>query len=128
MKLKKAFFTAVLLCRGVGMGSGKLLGLIPAVEEGVNVSVFPAPSCSLLDLIPATTTSVCLHTQVFLACVFFFLTGPLACCSVLRVNAPVQPRRPSTLTLVFCFCLICSDAKSILGTIYKVSLFWIYHS
>ena len=29
-----------------------------------------------------------------------FLTGPLACCSVLRVNAPVQPRRPSTLTLV----------------------------
>ena len=31
---------------------------------------------------------------------FFFLTGPLACCSVLRVNAPVQPRRPSTLTLV----------------------------
>ena len=32
-----------------------------------DVSVFPAPSCSLLDLIPATTTSVCLHTQVFLA-------------------------------------------------------------
>ena len=31
---------------------------------------------------------------------FYFLTGPLACCSVLRVNAPVQPRRPSTLTLV----------------------------
>ena len=31
---------------------------------------------------------------------FFFLTGPIACCSVLRVNAPVQPRRPSTLTLV----------------------------
>ena len=29
-----------------------------------------------------------------------FLTGPLACCSVLRVNATVQPRRPSTLTLV----------------------------
>ena len=29
-----------------------------------------------------------------------FLTGPLACCSVLRVNVPVQPRRPSTLTLV----------------------------
>ena len=29
-----------------------------------------------------------------------FLTGPIACCSVLRVNAPVQPRRPSTLTLV----------------------------
>ena len=29
-----------------------------------------------------------------------FSTGPLACCSVLRVNAPVQPRRPSTLTLV----------------------------
>ena len=29
-----------------------------------------------------------------------FLTGPLACCSVLRVNAPVLPRRPSTLTLV----------------------------
>ena len=36
-------------------------------EEGANVSVFPAPSSSLLDLIPATTTSVCLHTQVFLA-------------------------------------------------------------
>ena len=30
----------------------------------------------------------------------FFSTGPLECCSVLRVNAPVQPRRPSTLTLV----------------------------
>ena len=29
-----------------------------------------------------------------------FLTGPLACCSVLRVNAPVQPRRPGILTLV----------------------------
>ena len=29
-----------------------------------------------------------------------FLTGPLACCSVLRLNAPVEPRRPSTLTLV----------------------------
>ena len=43
------------------------LGLIPAAEEGVNVSVFPAPNCSLLDLIPATTTSVCLHTQVLLA-------------------------------------------------------------
>ena len=28
----------------------------------------------------------------------------------------------------FCFCLMSSDAKSILGTIYKVSLFWIYHS
>ena len=41
------------------------LGLIPAVEEGVNVSVFPAPSCSLLDLIPPTTTSVCLHTKYF---------------------------------------------------------------
>ena len=27
----------------------------------------------------------------------------------------------------FCFCLMSSDAKSILGTIYKVSLFWIYH-
>ena len=26
----------------------------------------------------------------------------------------------------FCFCLMSSDAKSILGTIYKVSLFWIY--
>ena len=30
--------------------------------------------------------------------------------------------------LSFCFCLMSSDAKSILGTIYKVSLFWIYHS
>ena len=30
----------------------------------------------------------------------FLVTGPLACCSVLRVNAPVQPKRPSTLTLV----------------------------
>ena len=29
--------------------------------------MFPKPSCSLLDLIPVTTTSVCLHTQVFLA-------------------------------------------------------------
>ena len=28
----------------------------------------------------------------------------------------------------FCFCLMSSDAKSILGTIYKVSLSWIYHS
>ena len=28
----------------------------------------------------------------------------------------------------FCFCLMSSDAKSILWTIYKVSLFWIYHS
>ena len=35
------------------------LGLIPAVEEGANVSVFPAPSSNLLDLIPATTTRVC---------------------------------------------------------------------
>ena len=26
-----------------------------------------------------------------------------------------------------CFCLMSSDAKSILGTVYKVSLFWIYH-
>ena len=41
--------------------------VIPAVEEGANVSVFPAPSSSLLDLIPATTTSARLHTHVFLA-------------------------------------------------------------
>ena len=30
----------------------------------------------------------------------FFNRTATACCSVLRVNAPVQPRRPSTLTLV----------------------------
>ena len=40
---------------------------LPLGQTGSHVSVFPAPSCSLLDLIPATTTSVCLHTQVFLA-------------------------------------------------------------
>ena len=37
----------------------------PGGGEGANVSGFPAPSSCLLDLIPATTTSVCLHTQVF---------------------------------------------------------------
>ena len=40
------------------------------------------------------------------------LTRPLACCSVLRVNAPVQPRRPSTLTLQVereNLCLMSSD-------------------
>ena len=44
-----------------------LLGFIPAAEERVNVSVFPTPSSSLLDLIQATTTSVCMHNQAFLA-------------------------------------------------------------
>ena len=42
-------------------------------------------------------------------------------------NLPLQGHCRSFVRS-FCFCLMSSDAKSILGTIYKVSLFWIYHS
>ena len=43
--------------RSVDTGKA-LTGLIPAAEEWTNVSVFPAHSSSLPDLIPETTTSV----------------------------------------------------------------------
>ena len=39
-----------------------------------------------------------------------------------RGPSAYQPTAPSSS------CLMSSDAKSILGTIYKVSLSWIYHS
>ena len=37
-------------------------------------------------------------------------------------------RECSIFVRSFCFCLMSSDAKSILGTICKVSLFWIYYT